>query len=55
MVQAGRPGMREVQKSGRCQRWRNAESIFDVSNALAAELKALTLLLMKKYMATPAI
>ena len=53
MAPPGRLGMTDVQKSELWQRWRNGESIIDISRALAAERKAVVRVLSRHGGFTP--
>ena len=53
MAQPGRLGMTDVQKSELWQRWRNGESIIEVSRALAADRKAVVRVLSRHGGFTP--
>jgi len=53
MAQPGRLGMTDVQKTELWQRWRNGESIIEVSRALAADRKAVVRVLSRYGGFTP--
>ena len=53
MAQPGRLGMTDVQKSKLWQRWRNGESIIEISRALAADRKAVVRVLSRHGGFTP--
>ena len=53
MAQPGRLGMTDVQKSELWQRWRNGESIIEISRALAADRKAVSRVLSRHGGFTP--